>query len=83
MAFFNEEKSRIEMHLRSLRDQTVRLADVDLEARFSRGELMRTEVSHKYTRESVASMLDEAGLRLERWYTDTDEYFALSLSSRA
>ncbi len=83
VAFFNEQHSRIEMHLRSLRDQTVRIGDADIEARFAAGELMRTEVSHKYTRPSVEAMLGEAGLRLERWYTDPQEYFGLSLSSRA
>jgi L-histidine N-alpha-methyltransferase len=82
VALFNADLARIEMHLRSRADQRVRLRGIDLEVAFARGELMRTEVSHKYTRESVDSMLEEAGLKLERWFTDPDDNFALSLSSR-
>jgi L-histidine N-alpha-methyltransferase len=81
VAFFNEDASRIEMHLRSLADQVVSIPSLQMEVRFGQGELLRTEVSHKYTRESVEALFADAGLRLARWFTDPQDYFALSLAS--
>jgi L-histidine N-alpha-methyltransferase len=58
----------------------VRLTKIDLEVSFDAGEMMLTEVSCKYTRESIERMLGRAGLRLEHWLTDSSEAFSLSLS---
>src|SRR5262249_31098927 len=46
-AFFNGKASRIEMHLESVRDQIVRVADYHLW--FTKGETIWTESSYKYT----------------------------------
>lgn len=67
VAFFDAEKSRIEMHLESLFDQRVRIPALDLELQFEAGERIHTEISTKYTREAAESMLAEAGLELARW----------------
>ena len=79
---FNEDQERIETSLRSKRGQSVRLDAIDLEVRFEEGEEIQTEISCKYTRASVESMLRDAGLRLAHWYTDEDRRFALSLSRK-
>jgi L-histidine N-alpha-methyltransferase len=81
VAYFNEEKSRIETYLRSVRDQSVQVGLIDLEIEFAEGEMMRTEVSCKYTRESVEELLRQAGLELRHWFVDRGETFALSLSN--
>lgn len=83
VAFYNEREARIESYLRSRRAQTVRLGAIGLEVQFREGELLWTEVSCKYTRESVERILQGAGLVLEHWFTDGDRSFALSLSRRA
>jgi L-histidine N-alpha-methyltransferase len=83
VSFFNEEEARIETYLRARTDQSVRLETLDIDVDFQEGEEMRTEISRKYTRESVERMLHEAGLELEHWFTDDDEAFALSLSRRS
>jgi L-histidine N-alpha-methyltransferase len=80
VAFFDERKARIETYLRSVRDQSVRIDGLDMNVAFEQGEMMRTEISCKYTRVSVEQLLGEAGLRLEHWFTDPDDAFALSLS---
>jgi L-histidine N-alpha-methyltransferase len=67
VAFFDAERSRVEMHLESIRDQRVRIAALDLELCFEAGERIHTEISTKYTREAAESMLAEAGLALARW----------------
>ena len=59
------------------------VADLGLRVEFAAGEELRTEISAKFTRERVHADFEAAGLRLEAWYTDPDELFALSLASRA
>jgi L-histidine N-alpha-methyltransferase len=81
VAFYNEDQERMEIYLESRRSQTVSIGDLDLEVTFEAGERMRTEVSCKYTRDSVSSMLDETGLALDEWFTGPDHAFALSLAS--
>lgn len=83
VAYFNEEESRIESYLRSTSAQTIPLGSLDLEVEFAAGELLWTEISCKYTRESVQRLLAESGLRLEHWFTDENQSFALSLSRLA
>jgi L-histidine N-alpha-methyltransferase len=80
VAVWDERNEWIEMRLRSLRDQLVHVAALDLDVRFARGEQMRTEISSKFRRERVEVELAEAGLRLTQWWTDPVGDFALSLS---
>ena len=56
---------------------------IDLEVVVEPGETIWTEVSCKYTRESVERMLSDAGLELQHWFTGEDRAFALSLSRLA
>lgn len=74
------EEQRIEMRLRSSREQLVRVDGLDLEVHFERGEEMRTEISSKFTRQRVESELAAAGLELTHWWTDPAGDFAMSLS---
>ncbi|MFQ5889427.1 MAG: L-histidine N(alpha)-methyltransferase [Gemmatimonadota bacterium] len=79
-AFYSSEEARIEMHLVSLRPQMVRVDALDLCVEFREGETILTELSHKYTRDSVASLLESGGLRLARWETDGKRDFGLGLA---
>ena len=49
-------------------------------AAFAAGEELRTEISAKFRRETVAAELAVAGLRLVHWWTDEPGDFALSLA---
>lgn len=82
VAFFDRENEWIEMRLRSLADQSIRIDDLDLEVHFAEGEEMRTEISAKFRPEGVRRELESAGLELRRWMTDPAGDFALSLSVR-
>ena len=79
-AFYDVEAARIEMHLMSLRRQTVRVRAIGLEITLEPHETIWTEASYKFTRASVEAMFAEAGLRLERWLTPPDDSFALALA---
>jgi len=83
VAVWDPEREWIEMRLRSLRDQAVHVADLDLTVRFAEGEEMRTEVSAKFTPERIRDELASAGLRLTHLWTDEAGDFALSLSTPA
>ncbi|MEV7024424.1 L-histidine N(alpha)-methyltransferase [Kitasatospora sp. NPDC093558] len=81
VALWDAEQEWIEMRLRSLRSQTVKIPALDLPVHFDRGEELRTEVSAKFRRERVAEELAAAGLRLTHWWTDEEGRFGLSLSA--
>jgi L-histidine N-alpha-methyltransferase len=83
VAFFDPDREWIEMRLRARRACRVRIAALDLDISFSRGEELRTEISAKFTRERLEADYAAAGLRLARWYTDADALFALSLAQAA
>ena len=82
VAFFDRERSWIEMRLRSLKLQGVRIPAAHLDVAFEAGEEIRTEISCKYSWETFTALLPGTGLALESWYTDPDELFALALLGR-
>ena len=74
-AIFNEEDSRIEMHLFARRQQVVCIDGV--KNRFEEGESILTEYSHKYTPESFRNLASEAGLDTANVWTDSDGLFSV------
>jgi L-histidine N-alpha-methyltransferase len=80
VALWDAEQEWIEMRLRSVRDQVVRIRDLGLEVRFAADEQLRTEVSAKFRQDGVRAELAAAGLRMERWWTDAAGDVAVSLS---
>lgn len=81
-AFYDAQHQRIEMHLHSLRNQTVSIPGIG-DVIFAEGESIRTEVSYKYDRESIAELFQSAGLVLHRWMPDRGDRFALFLGVSA
>lgn len=74
-AFYNREKSRIEMHLQSVRHHDVTVDGVSIH--FSKGETIHTENSYKYSVEGFRDLAGDAGFTIEKYWTDSREYFAL------
>jgi L-histidine Nalpha-methyltransferase len=83
VARYDAEEARMDIRLRSLATQSVRLEDLDLEIEFADGEEMRTEISTKFTRERLESVYSESGLELAGWFTDPAGDYALSLAAPA
>ena len=72
-AFYNAERSRIEMHLASTKRQKVRICGTTIE--FRAGETIHTENSYKYTVESFQALAQGSGWSpLEVW---TDGLFGV------
>jgi L-histidine N-alpha-methyltransferase len=83
VAFFDRRHEWIEMRLRARRPCRVTIAGLGLHVEFAAGEELRTEISAKFTRARLEADFEAAGLTLDRWFTDEDELFALSLAHRA
>ena len=82
-AVWNRRERRVEMHLESLRPQTVRIARADCEVRFARGERIWTESSYKYEPARIDALLAGAGFRALRGWSDRPDGFALTLAEAA
>ncbi|MDQ6606400.1 MAG: L-histidine N(alpha)-methyltransferase [Actinomycetota bacterium] len=83
VAFFDRKHEWVEMRLRARRPCSVLIADLGLRVDFAPGEELRTEISTKFTRARLEADFAAAGLTLDRWYTDDQELFALSLARLA
>ena len=80
-ARWNEECSRIEMHLESLIAQHVVIPALDLEVKLQRGETIHTENSYKFRDEGVIEMLERADFHLSDHWTDEREWFGVYLAT--
>lgn len=74
-AFYNPGQSRIEMHLVSLKNQTVCIGDEKIS--FKLGESIWTESSYKYTLEEFAQLAASAGFTVEKVWTDPRTLFSV------
>ena len=80
-AVWDAENEWIEMRLVARRPITVTLAELDLTVEFAAGEEMRTEVSAKFRRAGLRTMLAEAGFTVVGSWADPDERMALTLAT--
>ncbi len=87
-AFYNQQAHQIEMHLRSICEQSVTLDALDFSCRFAPGETVRTEISRKFNLEWVKKQfLQTAGtvhpdhrlIPVKIW-TDPQQWFGLVLT---
>lgn len=72
---YNAQMGRVEMHLASLRDQTVSVAGRAF--RFTAGESIHTENSCKYTVEEFQDIADQAGFEPVTVWIDDDKLFSV------
>ncbi|MFM7203868.1 MAG: L-histidine N(alpha)-methyltransferase [Myxococcota bacterium] len=80
VAVWNEEASRIEMHLESLRDQVVQLRGLNLTVSLEAQERIHTESSIKYDLRRVDGILEAAGFRRKQTFTDDAGLFGVHLA---
>jgi dimethylhistidine N-methyltransferase len=79
VATYNREESRIEIFIESLEEQKVCVGGEQFH--FEQGERIFTEYSHKYRVDQFVSMADQAGLKMDALWTDSNDYFAVMLLS--
>ncbi len=78
-ARWNDELSRIEMHLESLRDQAVPIRGLGLEVSFATGETIHTESSYKFETAQIERLAAATGFELRRAWTDGERRFGSHL----
>jgi L-histidine Nalpha-methyltransferase len=79
-AIWNEEASRIEMHLHSERRQRIAVRGADLAFVMEPGETIWTESSYKYRPQDIVSMLERSGFGVRAQWIDAVDRFALTLA---
>lgn len=79
LAFYNEKEHQIEMHLKSLKNQTVELKTLNLTVEFKEGETIHTEISRKFQFEQIQAELKTLGLVSLKNWTDQNQWFGLML----
>jgi uncharacterized SAM-dependent methyltransferase len=75
LAVYDSARRRIEMHLASMRQQSILVDGERFE--FEPGETICTEYSHKYSIDQFAALAASAGLRLVRAWMDSRRWFAV------
>ena len=80
VAIWNEERSRIEMHLRSDRRQRIAVRSADLAFVMEPGETIWTESSYKYRPADIVSMLERTGFGVRAQWIEAVDRFALTLA---
>ena len=82
VARWNEPDHRIEMWLRADVACRVRVEDLDLEVTFEAGEEMLTEISTKFTPDSLRDELGAAGLVVEETWAAPGDEFLMTMAVR-
>lgn len=74
-AFYNPDRGRIEIHIRSLLDQIVRIGGTPF--RFAKGERIHIEYSYKYSVAEFRHLAERAGFETLFCWTDQAELFSI------
>lgn len=80
-ALFNNQQSRIEMHLVSTRPQQVSIPALDLNVSFQPEETIHTENSYKFTPRSITSLLADGAFQVTHNWTDPQNWFGVYLAT--
>jgi dimethylhistidine N-methyltransferase len=78
-AVWNQEESRIEMHLESRVAQRVLVAALEMDVEFAAGETIHTENSYKYKPGQAKAMLAEAEFAVAKSWIDEHGWFEVCL----
>jgi L-histidine Nalpha-methyltransferase len=78
-AFYNQNKTRIEMHIVSDQDQQVFISSLNKKINFKKNETIRTENSYKYTPEDIDRLIKRAGFSIEKEFFDKNNWYELVL----
>ena len=79
---YNEMYGRIEMYLKSLCTQTVKITDASMSINLLKYELIHTENSYKFSISQIESKFEEANIKIKKIWYDSQNYFALVLGQK-
>jgi L-histidine N-alpha-methyltransferase len=81
LAFYDDVKHRIEMHLVSRSEQQVYVGALGRTFAFRQGETIHTENSHKYSFDQIAALAEDSGFVVKKNFTDKKKWFDLAFFS--
>lgn len=81
-AVYNDERQRIEMYLVARDRQAVEFRALGETLVLEPGERILTEISRKFTRESLGALLAAGGFELEERFDAPDEWYSLALARK-
>jgi L-histidine Nalpha-methyltransferase len=81
-AFYNPVLHQIEMHLRSLENQTILLKTLNYQVNFKAGETIHTEISRKFHLPTLVDNLAIPAFKPLQIWTDPQDWFGLLLCQR-
>jgi len=76
-ALYNPVASQIEMYLVCIRNQEVKIESLDETVCFHKGDCILTEISKKFTEESLERLVIEAGFRVRHHFRSNKPEFSL------
>jgi L-histidine Nalpha-methyltransferase len=79
---YNQKEHQIEMHVRSLKNQTIALLSLDCTVALQVEETIRTEISRKFSLPTLSAVLEDHALKPLQVWTDPQSWFALMLCQR-
>jgi len=77
-AFYNKEKTRIEMHLRAVKEMNIKSSTLTFNLNIKKNESIHTENSYKFTPKKIYEFADVAGLSVKNIFTDKNQFFSLA-----
>jgi dimethylhistidine N-methyltransferase len=81
-AFYNLKLQRIEMYLKSKRNQTVHISKTNNDIKFNKNELIHTEYSQKYTIPQIKKMMNQCNFKIKNVWLDSNQYYCVLLASK-
>ena len=81
LAFYNENKARMEMHLLSKLDQHVKIRGIGETFFFKKNERIHTENSYKYTLRQISILAEDSGFKVKKDFIDKKKWYDLALFS--
>jgi L-histidine N-alpha-methyltransferase len=80
LAFYNDQKNRIEMHLVSKEVHVVRIPALGLSVSMAENDTLWTESSYKFTRALLEDELTQSDFRLDEWYESPSSNYSVALA---
>jgi L-histidine N-alpha-methyltransferase len=77
---FDPEASRVAAQLVAVKDQSVAIDSLGLSVRFKRGERIHAGASHRWSDDTVATLLEDAGFARDVLFVDAREHVGLHLA---
>ncbi|UCE41800.1 MAG: L-histidine N(alpha)-methyltransferase [Candidatus Aminicenantes bacterium] len=77
IAFYNEEHSRIEMHLRAMERMEISTPYLKGKIIIQKGETIHTENSYKFTHKHIDDLTRAGGMDVKNIFTDENKWFSL------